>query len=79
MLFNASHFASVSQDWAIDFSIWENEESAKEDYFPMTTKDISDKFEIINLGEILQYNTDNEVSSSDWIREKIKPLMLVLN
>ena len=43
----------------------------------MEVLDYTDKFQFSNLNCVKQYNTDDKLSSSDWIRNKIKGTKLV--
>ena len=77
MIFNASHFSDVSSGWGIDFSIWVNGLSEDRNNFNVYVKELSKSQEIIDIKIITQYNTDNSISSSDWIREKVKGIKLI--
>jgi hypothetical protein len=75
-IFPASHFSDVSSDWGIDFSVWSAGKTS-EKVFQMNMLDYNDEFQFINLGTINQYNTDDKISASDWIRKKLKKVKLV--
>jgi len=73
MIFQASHFNDVSKDWGIDFSIFDTTKTLNT---LISIKDIND-MEIIELYKKDIYNTDNKLSCSDWIRNKIKKINLI--
>jgi len=75
-IFPASHFSDVSSGWGIDFTIWSAGKTA-EKTFNMNALDYTEDFQFKTLGVIKQYNTDDKLSSSDWIRNKIKGVKLV--
>ena len=75
-IFPASHFSDVSSGWGIDFSVW-SAGSTVEKSFNMEVLDYTDKFQFSNLNCVKQYNTDDKLSSSDWIRNKIKGTKLI--
>ena len=75
-IFPASHFSDVSNGWGVDFSVW-SAGNTVEKSFNMEVLDYTDKFQFSNLNSIKQYNTDDKLSSSDWIRNKIKGVKLV--
>jgi hypothetical protein len=75
-IFPASHFSDVSSGWGIDFSVW-SAGNTVEKSFNMEALDYTDKFQFSNLNCVKQYNTDDKLSSSDWIRNKIKGTKLV--
>jgi len=70
MSFKASHFADVSKEWAIDFSIW-CKGIEKRSSIPTKIKDIDDieikEYRIKNL-----YNLDKSIKMSEWVRLKTK-------
>jgi hypothetical protein len=75
-IFPASHFSDVSSGWGIDFTIWSAGKTT-EKTFNMNALDYTEDFQFKTLGVIKQYNTDDKLSSSDWIRNKIKGVKLV--
>lgn len=72
MLFQASHFADVSGQWGISFTIWKNGITENKNEFKMDLKDIDDTIKNIDVKTI--YNLDNSIKASDWVRKDIKKL-----
>ena len=71
MLFQASRFSNVSNNWGISFTIWKNNMSKDKNNFVVNLKDVvNDKIE--KIGEKNIYNLENGIKASDWIREKNK-------
>jgi len=66
-LFEASHFADVSTAWGVDFSIWKKGKNSLE-CFDMDLIEIDENLTPQQTNTVTQYNTDNKVSASDWIR-----------
>ncbi len=71
MLFNAGHFNDVSGIWPISFSIFKNGIDKNKNKFVFILKDIKDE-KIVNIGEKIIYNINNEYLASSWIKEEIK-------
>ena len=71
ILFGASHFSNVSNDWGVSFTIWKNGETENKNEFVVDLKDIRDD-EIKKFGTKTIYNLDNSIKASNWIREEIK-------
>lgn len=74
-LFEASHFADVSKAWGVDFSVWKNEKNNNNN-FVMDLIEIDENFVLNNTRTINQYNTDDVISSSDWIRNLLGKVKL---
>lgn len=70
-LFNASHFADVSDKWGITFSIWEHKKSSKRDVFRHKLIEVNEDNEIYITGEKDIYNLDVELSAKEWIKKDI--------
>jgi len=71
MLFQASHFDGVSDQWGIDFSLFESKECIDKNNFIHKLKNVNDSV-ITTIGEKNIYNIDNDLSFSDWIKRNIK-------
>jgi len=70
MLFQASHFADVSNRWGISFTIWsEGTTDSKKDLSVMI-KDVRG-FAVTNLDEKAIYNSDGR-EASRWVRREAK-------
>ena len=75
MVFQASNFADVAENWGISFTVWkQGQESANE--FLMNTKELNtDTFQIIKNGTKVIYPAINPASF--WVREIIKGLPMI--
>ena len=71
--FKASHFADVSDNWGISFSIWHNGITGNKSDFKYKLTDNIDG-EITEFSTKIVYNIDNKISASDWAKEPIKKL-----
>lgn len=67
-LFQASHFADVSSQWGISFSIFDNLPNNIKNNFEHDLLDQDENFKIYNLGKKTLYNLDNGVEGSEWVR-----------
>lgn len=74
MLFRAGHFADVSSEWGISFSIWKSQKQINNSIFLYKIKDVDEFGNIISLGEKEIYNVDLSIPSSIWVREEIRNL-----
>jgi len=74
MVFNASHFADVSGNWGLMFSVWESGNSEEKNVFEVELKDVSKFGEIETVGKKILYNVDALENCADWVREEIKGL-----
>jgi hypothetical protein len=79
MLFPASEFDGVCDEWGISFSVWTSGKTADKNTFKHVLKQISisDTLginKIITLGYKELYNLDSSGSFSDWIKEDVKNL-----
>lgn len=73
VLFKAGHFANVSSDWGISFSIWKTGESLDKNNFPYKLIDnIDGKIKII--GDKTLYNLDNANSLNSWLKRDTKSI-----
>ena len=69
ILFNAGHFANVRASWGISFSLWCTGAQVNKNEFNYNTADnVDDKIEII--GSKIIYNTDNQLTLSDFLSNK---------
>ena len=67
--FNAGHFANVSTDWGISFSIWNSNECKNKYEFKYKSIDnINGEIKIINDKTL--YNCDNTETLSIWVRNE---------
>lgn len=73
IIFQASHFADVSSNWGISFTIWNNGMTDNTNEFNHNIVDINDG-EVIVIGQKDIYNIDGKESVSDWAKEEIKKL-----
>jgi len=71
MLFQASHFADVSDTWGIIFTIWSNG-TQPNGTLELTLKDVNG-FNVEDTGSKSLYNSD-DMSASTWVREPTKGL-----
>lgn len=71
VLFRASHFADVADNWGISFSIWNNGETSDKHNFNYILIDNVDG-EIRAIGEKLVYNIDGEKTANDWAKAEVK-------
>lgn len=70
ILFNASHFADVSNIWGISFSIWQSGKTENKQEF--LHKIVEDDLDTIKVkGQKLLYNIDGNLTAKDWIKEPI--------
>ena len=67
MLFNASHFSDVSDDWGISFSIWKTGEINDPENFSHDVKEVING-RIIVSGNKIFYNLDNQITGSDFAK-----------
>lgn len=67
MLFCAKHFADVSDDWGISFSLWKSGLTTDKENFEHIVKDY-DNFDIVEIDKKVIYNTDFSESCSDWAK-----------
>lgn len=66
--FNASYFADVSSCWGISFSVWKNGTTISKNEFKYSLIDEQD-FEIVNLGQKIIYNLDEQKTVKDWAKD----------
>ena len=65
MLFQASHFADVSGEWGISFTVWSEGQTDSTVTLPITLKDVAD-FNVVPTGTKSIYNSVGRDASS-WI------------
>lgn len=70
MLFDSKHFADVSSGWGISFTIWKSGETLDKNNFIHQVKEVIDG-EIQVVSEKNIYNTDGEVSLSEWMKKDV--------
>jgi hypothetical protein len=71
-LFKASHFADVSSQWGISFSIFDSNPNEIKNNFIHDLLDQDENSKIYNLGVKTLYNLDNGIEGSEWVRETNK-------
>lgn len=70
-IFSANHFADVSANWGISFTIWDSTNNGKsENEYLMSQLDANEKG-IVEVGDKTIYNTDGCVSGSDWVKSSV--------
>ncbi len=71
VLFNASHFSDVANNWSISFSVWNAGETQDKNNFKYSVIDTDgdEQEEIIVLESKEIYNLDNSKPASKWVRE----------
>lgn len=70
ILFNASCFADVSDKWGINFTIWCNGVTEdKHDFLHSLVEENQEELQV--TGTKILYNTDNEKTAKDWIKQPI--------
>ena len=72
-LFQASHFADVSDTWGISLTLWKVDKQAK----PITERsmkliDILDDGSIDVIGSHTLYNSNERLQANDWCRQPLK-------
>jgi hypothetical protein len=71
-MFQASHFADVSDTWGIGFSLWNEGKTDKTQDLPMTLKDKNLDL-IVDVGMKDMYCSEGR-EASDWVRQPAKGL-----
>ena len=71
--FRASHFADVSDNWGISFSLWCVGITKNKSEFEYTLID-NINGEVVETGKKIVYNIDGNVSASVWCKEPIKKI-----
>lgn len=79
MLFQASYFDDVSEQWGVSFSIWSSGKTVDKNNFIHTIKRVENEKgkrinEVVDIGVKKIYNIDDDMSFSDWIKEDVKSL-----
>ena len=67
-VFKASHFADVSEDWGIGFTILSNGKNIEN--FNFDVLEVNDDFNIFCESQKCVYNLDSSVSARDWVKKK---------
>ena len=69
--FKASHFANVSDNWGISFSIWKSgETNDKENFNYILIDEIDGEIQVLGKKDV--YNVDKQKLARDWVKENIK-------
>ncbi len=69
-IFKADKFSDVTGSWGITFSIFSSEKSIERNIFKFDVIDTdSENLEVI--GTKVLYNTDNCISATEWVKEKL--------
>ena len=69
MLFKASHFSNVTNDWGVSFTIWGNGVSENKSDFILNLKDLEENNAVKKIREKVIYNLDSGNKASDWVKE----------
>lgn len=70
VLFKASHFADVADNWGISFSLWDSNKSIDKNNFNYSLIDAVDG-EIQEFGKKTIYNIDGQIVGRDWVKEPV--------
>ena len=74
-LFQASHFADVSDVWGISLTLWKSDNQATPiTEYNMKLIDILDDGSIDVFGHHTIYNSYDKIKASDWVKEPIRKL-----
>lgn len=74
--FKASHFADVSDNWGISFSVWGSGETTDKENFNYDLIDeINGEIKIIDQKTV--YNVDNHATGNDWVKESVKGIATI--
>lgn len=74
-LFQASHFADVSDTWGISLTLWKaNSNATPITEYKMKLIDILDDGSIDVIGHHTIYNSYGKIKASDWVKEPIRKL-----
>jgi hypothetical protein len=71
MIFQASNFADVKDNWGIAFSVWKSGVTKDKNNFLFKVNEIKESAEIATTEIKKIYNLDNVKSCSDWIKEDV--------
>ena len=71
ILFNASHFADVSDAWGINFTVWTSGKTDNAKEFKHRVIHIENDRQIPYTDKII-YNNDGEETAKDWIKQPIQ-------
>jgi len=72
MLFQASHFADVSDTWGISFTLFGLGQSESQTEFALQLKNLNEGGRVVTFHEKVIYNLDDSVLASEWVREPVK-------
>ena len=74
-LFQASHFADVSEAWGISLTLWKSDNQATPiTEYNMKLIDILDDGSIDVFGHHTIYNSYDKIKASDWVKEPVRKL-----
>ncbi|HEY8891589.1 MAG TPA: hypothetical protein VIM70_15185 [Clostridium sp.] len=68
IMFNASNFSNVSNQWEIAFTIWKCGETKNKENFDCTVEEISNEGNICEIGVKNVYNVSKNKRASNWIK-----------
>ena len=72
-LFQASHFADVSDAWGISLTLWKAQKgNALLNEYPFKLLDVLDDGNVDVIGSHTLYNTQGKITGSDWVDECLK-------
>jgi len=74
MLIRASNFSDVSSEWAISFTIFNCNKNILQNDFVYDIKEKNEEEIIKSIIKKIIYNSDANIPSSIWVRDKIKHL-----
>lgn len=66
LLFQASHFSDVAQNWGISFTLWGN--NTNKNVFKHDLINLNDSFVIEKQGEKILYNLDGIITGAEWLK-----------
>ena len=72
MLFNAGHFADMSANWGINFSIWSSGETVDKNIFRHDLMDVDENEDVVKVSEKELYNIDKKTNINVWVKEPVK-------
>ena len=74
-LFQASHFADVSDAWGISLTLWKSDNQATPiTEYNMKLIDVLDDGSIDVFGHHTIYNSYDKIKASDWVKEPVRKL-----
>lgn len=75
-LFEASHFSDVSDGWGIVFSLIENIRGGVNEFI-YDRIELTDIFDLTTVGTKVLYNTDNEISATNFCKIPLKKIKTI--